>query len=108
MAQLNLVKPGVTGSAPGLVAVAGGGDSFPIVSRAQKYHFKNTDVGARTVTFVAQKKCNAGVLHNAIVTVPAASERFVDDIDPAFFDDGNGRVQLTYDAATGLTAESFA
>jgi hypothetical protein len=108
MAALNLVKPGQAGAAPGLVAVAAGGDSFPIISRTQKFHFKNTDAAARNVTFVAQKKCNVGVLHNAIVNVPAGTERIVDDLDPAFFDDGNGRVQLTYDASANLTAGSYA
>jgi hypothetical protein len=108
MAALNLVKPGVAGSAPGLVAANGGGDSFPIVGRAQKYHFKNTDAAARNITFVAQKKCNQGVLHNVIVNVPAGQERLVDDIDPSFFDDGAGRVQLTYDAVANLTVGSYA
>lgn len=107
MAALNIFHAGSAGAAPGLVAVNAGGDSFPIVSRSQKFHFKNTDVAARTITFTATKACNLGVLHNAPVIVPAGAERYVDDIDPLFFADSGGRVQLTYDAATGLSAESF-
>lgn len=108
MAALNLTQPGAAGAAPGLVAAAGAGDSFPLVSRGQKFHFKNTDVGARTVTIVAQRKCSLGFLHNLTVTVPAGQERIADGIDPAIYGDGTGRVQLTYDAATGLTLNSYA
>lgn len=108
MAALNLVKGGQAGAAPGLAAASAGGDSFPIISRTQKFHFKNTDAAARNVTFVAQTKCNEGVLHNVIVNVPAGTERIVDDIDPQFFGDANGRVQLTYDASANLTVGSYA
>lgn len=108
MAALNLNQPGVAGAAPGLVAAAGAGDSFPIVSRTQKYHFKNTDAAQRTITIVAQNKCSLGFLHNLAVLVPAGQERIVDGIDPAIYGDSQGRVQFTYDAATGLTLASYA
>lgn len=107
MAALSIFHPGSAGAAPGFVAVNGGGDSFPIVSRSQKFHFKNTDVAARTITFTAQNKCNLGFLHHVAVVVPAGAERLVDDIDPGIYGDATGRVQLTYDAATGLSVESF-
>lgn len=108
MALLNVTVPGKTGVAPPLVATAGGGDSFPILGTDQKFHFKNTDVAGRTVTLIAQKACPLGVLHNIVLAVPAGTERVIDGVDPAYYADVNGRVQLTYDAATGLTAGSYA
>ena len=108
MASLNLTDASRAGVAPGLQAVNGGGDSFPLTSPSQKFHFKNTDVADRTVTITAQSPCNQGVLHDAEITVPAGAERIVDDLDPRFYADANGRVQLTYDAATGLTVASYA
>lgn len=106
MASKNTQKFTRTGAAPTLAAVDGAGDSFPLGSSNQKFHFKNTDVAGRTVTFVAQRPCNQGVLHNAVVSVPAATERIFDGFGSEF-QDNNGRIQLTYDAATGLTVASY-
>jgi hypothetical protein len=107
MAALNLTQASKAGVAPGLVAANGAGDSFPMIDRNQKFHFKNADVAQRTITIAAQAACNLGFLHNLAVVVPAGAERIVDDIDPAIYADSQGRVQLTYDAATGLTLGSY-
>lgn len=106
MAAKNTQRFTRTGGAPTLQAVDVAGDSFSLGSSGQKFHFKNTDAATRTITFTAVQPCNQGVLHNAIVTVPAGTERIFSGFGSEF-QDNNGRIQLTYDAATGLTVASY-
>lgn len=107
MSVLNLVTPAAAGTAEALSAVSAGGDSFPIpaplIIRA-----KNTDVAARTITLVGQKPCNQGFTHSATIVVAAGGgivNARVNDVDR--FRDANGRIQMTYDAATGLSVAAF-
>jgi hypothetical protein len=107
MASLDLVTPAAAGTADALTAVTAGGDSFPI-PRPIMLRLKNTDVAARTVTLVGQKPCNQGFTHSATINVPAGGGIVNARItDTERFRDANGRIQLTYDAATGLSVAAF-
>lgn len=93
------------GAEPALVAAGGAGDSFPlngpIVIKASA-----NGAGPRTITFVAQKACNQGVLHNKTFVVPNDATRnwiYVPQSEVDRFRDANGKIQLTYDSNAGLT-----
>lgn len=104
MAVLSVVQAGQAPVASTLVAAAGGGDSFPNTG-VERFRVRNADASSKTVTVVAQAAvgCPAGTLHNITITVPAGEERVITRLDPARFNDVNGRVNVTYSAVTSVT-----
>lgn len=72
--------------------------------------FYNGHSGAQTITFVKQKTSlfvkGYGTLTLANITqaVPATSTRFI-SVPTTGFNDGNGRVQITYSAVTLATID---
>lgn len=83
------------------MAAAAAGDTFPH-SRRRALRVNNGSGAPITVTIVAQKPCDQGVLHDRVVTVaagaekliPAGLERFADDV---------GQVHVTYSATASVT-----
>lgn len=107
MASLNLANPSASGSAEAYNAANAGGDSFPIPAPIL-IKMKNANGGAaRNVTLVAQKPCSQGVLHNVVITIPAASVRDVRVTDIERFATASRRIQMTYDSEADLSFQAF-
>lgn len=100
-----------TGLEATYAAATSGGDEFPNDERTF-FHIKNADAGDHTVTFTAQKTAVQMGGHGSVpiadiaVIVTAAEERMI-AVPPASFNDGNGRVQATYDAVTSVTVAAI-
>ena len=100
----DLVREGV---APVFNAASANGDEFQNDGKTLVY-IKNgaTDVN---VTFTAQKTATTKpgfgdlALSNQVVNVPAASEKAAGFFEVAIYNDGNGRVQMTYDNEVNVT-----
>ncbi len=111
MAILTVVKPSLTGADPAFVAAAGGGDSFPNTGK-ETVHVKNGGGSEITPTFDAPGTCDFGVAanaaHDASGPVPAGGTRVYGPFAPAKFNDGNGRVQISYSGVTTVTVAVLA
>jgi hypothetical protein len=83
-------------------AVSGGGDKF-LSTGKELLHFKNTDVAPRTVTFATVLDKDGLTMPDRTITVPASGERFVGNLATGLHRDADGYVNMTYDAATGLS-----
>jgi hypothetical protein len=107
MAILSVQKPAPGGLDITFAAAAGGGDSFPNTGK-EFFLAKNASGGAITITFDAPGTCSFGLAANAAHDVAGAvamtnGERIFGPFPPAQFNDGNGRVQVTYSGVTSLT-----
>ena len=83
-------------------AAAGGGDEFTN-SGDEFIHIKNGDVSAMTLTIVTQATVDGQAVGDRTVAVPAGEERIVGPFPTGTYNDGTGKVQLTYSAVTSLT-----
>lgn len=80
-----------------------GGDEFTNQGTVM-FWADNQDSVSTTVTFVAPKKCNFGVLHDAIETVVAGFSGFIGQgFEAARFNDPDNKVQVTYSSVTALS-----
>ncbi len=87
-----------TGIVPTYNAVAGGGDEFVNNGRIS-IHVRNAHgVDPRTITIDSQEGCNQEDSdHDIAVTITAAQdEKVIGPFPKARFNDGDGKVQLTY------------
>lgn len=104
LAVQDLVRSGVE---PVFNAASASGDEFPNDGKTMVY-IKNgaTDVN---VTFTAQNtsttKPGFGTITtpDQVVNVPGSSEKAIGFFEPPIFNDGNGRVQMTYDNEVNVT-----
>jgi hypothetical protein len=112
MAILSVQKPALSASGVTLsfASATSAGDSFPNTG-IEFVHIVNTGA-QRTVTFDSPATCSfglaAGSQHDQVVTVPPAASapdnrKIVGPFPAGRFNDGNGRVQITYDDASGIT-----
>lgn len=84
------------------VAADTDGDEFANVGHVA-FWADNQDASSTDITFVAQKKCDFGFMHDAVETVPAGFKGLIAHrLDPARFNDANGRVQVTYSSVATL------
>lgn len=111
MADLTVQKISRAGVDPagGEVAAAAGGDAF-INDGKTFLRVNNAGAGAVVVTFTAQNTSVRptgpfGVITVAdiVVTVGAGLVREIGPIPQGIFNDGNGKVQVTYDQVTSVT-----
>lgn len=111
MAILAVQVPTLAGFVLTPVAAAGGGDSFPNTGK-EFFYVKNADVASKTLTFDSPGTCSfdaaAAAAHDAVVVVATVTERIIGPFPPARFNDGNGRVQVTYSAVTSVTVAVLA
>lgn len=107
MAALATQSPSPSGTAPTYAAASAGGDS--VESGEDVFvHVKNSDIAAHTMTVESPTPCNQGSTHNLVVAVPAGGERIVGPLPtPRFAQASTGRVNLTYDAVTGMTVAAI-
>lgn len=74
-----------------------GGDQFAGLDSPEVIVRNNHATDPRTVTFTVQKTVAAGLaISNRTVTVTAAEDFRRITLDPAYFCDANGNVQMTY------------
>jgi len=112
MAILAVQQISRAGLNPALAAASAGGDAFPNTGRAFLRVKNGHATLARTVTVASQLPVGAippgAVKTDLAVAVPALSERWIGPLDPASFNDSNGRVVATYDTEADLTVGAFA
>ena len=102
MAILTAQATTTAGVNPTMAAASGGGDS--VANSGTQVVEITTTTDPVVVTFVAQGACNHGVLHNAVVNIPAGTSRRIGPFkDTSRWNDANGRLQWTYDLVTGVT-----
>jgi len=109
LAVQQIVRAGLN---PALAAASAGGDAFPNTGRVF-LRVKNANAAAaRNVTVASQLPPGAlpqgAAKTDLAVAVPALSERWIGPLDPAAFNDNNGRVVVTYDTEADLTVGAFA
>ncbi|NIU01084.1 MAG: hypothetical protein GWN01_09210 [Nitrosopumilaceae archaeon] len=107
MADLTVQEISQTGLNPSFAAAAAGGDSYLNDDRTF-FVIKNADASSHTVTLTAQRTTfeitgfGTVTFSDIVVAVPASEERWI-KAPPAVYNDGNGKVQATYDAVTSIT-----
>jgi hypothetical protein len=102
MADLTVQNIDRSGLSPSYGTCAGGGDQFLNASNTF-IHVKNGDASPHTVTIVTQSTSDGLAVADRAVAIPAGEERLIGPFPSAIYDDGNGKVQLTYDAVTSMT-----
>jgi hypothetical protein len=111
MAVLTVQQVARTGLSPALAAAGAAGDSFPNTGR-EFLAVKNAHASAaRTVTVASQLPAGAipqgAAAAPLVVSVPALQERWIGPLDPAAFNDSNGRAVATYSTEADLTVGAF-
>ena len=106
MAVLSIVTPDIDGESPGFAAAASSGDKF--ANDGNTYvRIKNGQLSARTITFDSPGKCSfdlaANAAHDAVIVVAGNSELEVGPFERDRFNDGDGRVAMTYSSAASVT-----
>lgn len=105
MAVLTTTVVQPTGTAPNLVAAAGGGDRCE-VGDTVFLHAKNASGGALTVTVDSVAPSSYGTDVDLVVSVPAAGERFIGPLKASRFSSASdGLAAITYSGVTSLTVE---
>ena len=103
MAVLSVQEIIRAGIVPTYNAASAGGDSFPN-DGGTLLHFKNTNAAARNVTIATQITVDGKAVADDVINIPATTgDKMVGPFPSGIYNDVNGRVQLTYDAATNLT-----
>lgn len=96
MATLAVNTGVVTGLDPAtyLTAAASGGDAFAN-NGSTYFHVKNDDASSINVTI--------GAVTDTVVDVPASGERIIGPFLTSTYNDGTGKVQITYSAVVSVT-----
>lgn len=107
MATLTVQSTTTAGVVPAAaVAAAGGGDQFSNDGNTA-LEVINGGVGSINVTIEAQKLCERGTAHDIVVAVGAGATKHIGPFDPAWFNDVNSMVQITYSGVTDVTVRAF-
>lgn len=101
MATLAPQKAEKAGTAVGFVAAGAGGDQY-LWGSNRIARVKNGGAGAITVTAVAQRPCNQGVLHDNAAAIAAGAEESIGGLERAIYADASGYVHLTYSDASSV------
>lgn len=106
MATLTVLVPALSDQDLAPESCAGGGDQFLNDGRTILY-FKNTNASDRTITIVTSGTVIGLAIADVTLTISQNEEKAIGPLDPRYFNDGNGYVQLTYDAVTNLTVKAI-
>ena len=111
MAVLTVQAIARTGLEPAFGAAAAGGDAFPNTGREFLVVKNDHATVARTVTVASQLPAGAipqgAAKVDLEIEVPALEERWIGPLDPASFNDANGRAVVTYDTEADLSVGAF-
>jgi len=80
-------------------------DYFTNDGRIFLYLFAGATQAIATIDSV--ELCEHGVDHNVVVTVPATEYRMIGPFPKSRFNDGNGKVKITYDNVTTITVAAI-
>ena len=109
MADLTIQKVVEAGLSASYANAAAGGDAVLNVTGDVVLHVQNGHTSSQTVTVPAQRTsqnvADFGELSksNIQVAIPAGEDRFIGPFPKAAFNDGAGKVQITYSGVTSLT-----
>ncbi len=93
----------LAGIVPTFNTAQAGGDEF-VNSGNIMIHAKNVNAGAtRTITVDAPSNCNLDYTHDVDIVVPISGERISGPFPKRWFNDTDGRIQMTYDNEADLT-----
>jgi len=90
------------GIEPTYEACGAGGDEFANAG-GELVHIKNGAGAEQIMTIVSQATVDGLAVADRTVAIPAGEERVVGPFPTATYNDGDGLVQLTYDAVVTLT-----
>ncbi len=102
----NVVEAGLSAT---YAAADSGGDAALNVSGDVVLHVKNDDAASKTVTVTAQRSSQVvpdfGDMSKSdiVVSIPAGEDRFIGPFPKGAYNDGAGKVQVTYSATTSVT-----
>ena len=102
MADLSVETTARTGLNPTYNTAANGGDAF-VNTGNEVVHIKNSGGSGRTVTFATPATVDGLAVADRDVTVPAGEERIVGPFPTNTYNDGDNKVQMTYDNEADLT-----
>jgi len=105
MADLSIQTIARAGITPAYVAAAGGGDAFAN-SGKELIHIKNGG-STMTLTIVTQATQDGLAVADRAVVVTGGEERVIGPFPASIYNDGTGKVQLTYSAVTTVTIGIF-
>lgn len=103
MATLVKQQVVLAGIVPTFNVAAAAGDEF-LNSGMIEIHAKNANGAAtRTITIAGQSNCDLGYSHDVSCVVPISGERISGPFPKRWFNDADGKVQMTYDNEADLT-----
>jgi hypothetical protein len=102
MATLTVTDITTAGETRALGVAAAGGDQFANDGRTI-FEASNASGGSITITFVSQRACDQGTVHNTAVAVGAGVTKRIGPFIPSRYNDASGYVQVTYSGVTSLT-----
>lgn len=106
MATLTVQTISREGITPSYAACAGGGDDFP--NTGQEFiHVKNGSGAPITVTIVTPATVDALAVADRTKAVAAGEEAMIGPFPTGTYNDGTGKVGLTYSGVTSLTIGVF-
>ena len=104
MATLTVVPITVAGVTPAGASAAGGGDEF--VNTGKEFiEVTNGSGGALTVTAATAGTIDGLPIADNAVSVAAGATARIGPFNPKLYNDGNGKVQLTYSGVTSLNVK---
>ena len=106
MADLAVQSISRAGYEPTYAAADVAGDAFPN-SGKEFIHVLNGDVSSHTVTVAIVRQIDGLSPTARVVTVPASEDRMIGPFPTGDYNDGDGKVNWTYDAVTSVTVGVF-
>lgn len=109
MATLDVQQIVHGGLNPSYVSCGGTPEGDEFVNNGRTFiHIKSTAIQSWTITVNSQKLCDQGHDHNLAVMIPMTDgERLIGPLSTTRFNDGAGKVKLTYDGVTNMTIAVF-
>lgn len=83
-------------------AAAGGGDEF-VNTGSEFILVKNDDASAKTLTIATPRTVDGLAVADRPVVIPAGEQWPIGPLPTSTYNDGNNKVQITYDAVTSLS-----
>jgi hypothetical protein len=68
---------------------------------------QNDDAADKTVNFLTQVSIDGQAVGDPAIVVTAGEQRIIGPFRPSYYNDGNGKCQITYSAVTNLKIAIF-
>lgn len=96
-----------SGLAPSGAAADAGGNEFANDGKVF-LEVDNQDASSTNVTIVTQQTSDGLAVADRVVSVGATSRKLIGPFPASIYNDGSGKVQLTYSSVTSLTVFAYA